>query len=402
MQKEILRETTSSLCVNVVANGVESLRKVVNSTSTVRVYEDGYIGIAGQIGECDIAELEKEAIANLDNKVPYPCDLTAGVVKHVDERKDILDEDSFVKLCQSLLKKLTVACPDFLFSNKIKYDVKEKHYENSAGTSLSYKANSMTFGLVLKHKATANIMDMVYGDEVDGYDEDKVVEGVKTMCDTFNRTADIEDGKYKVISDGTVIYRLLQHVVGESYANQASIFKGKLGEKILSEKLSLFRGKAITSPFFDAEGTVVDDSAYVVRNGVFEKVLANKKISAQYSLPRIPSSGAAYDSAPTLSYSGLQIENNAPSVLDLIGNDKAILLVEASGGDMTSTGDFATPVQMSFLVENGVLVGKLPPLNLTGNINDFLGADYVGTSQVGFFHTENVQYSVSEMQITKI
>ena len=47
MQKEYITKKTSSLSINVVATEVESLRKVVESTQTVRVYDDSCIGVAG-------------------------------------------------------------------------------------------------------------------------------------------------------------------------------------------------------------------------------------------------------------------------------------------------------------------------------------------------------------------
>ncbi len=52
----------------------------------------------------------------------------------------------------------------------------------------------------------------------------------------------------------------------------------------------------------------------------------------------------------------------------------------AGGGDMTPGGHFATPVQMSYLIEDGKLVGRLPDLNISGNFYDLLGSDYIGAA----------------------
>lgn len=76
MQKEIIKKKTSSLTINVVATKAESLRKVVEDTTTVRVYENGNIGVAGQVGKADVCEVEKQAIDNLALEIAYPCDLT--------------------------------------------------------------------------------------------------------------------------------------------------------------------------------------------------------------------------------------------------------------------------------------------------------------------------------------
>ena len=50
----------------------------------------------------------------------------------------------------------------------------------------------------------------------------------------------------------------------------------------------------------------------------------------------------------------------------------------ASGGDTTPGGHFATPVQMAYLMEDGKFVGRLPELNIAGDVFDMLGKDYIG------------------------
>lgn len=404
MQKEIISQKTCEYSVNISANKVDSLRKVVENATTIRVYENGFVGIAGQLGEVDINELEKLAIENLSNKVPYPCDLTKNVVKSVDSTTTIIDKDEFVKTCQHLVKRISAECPDFLFSNKIKYYEKESDYQNSVGTHLSYKGNYMSFTVIIKNKNTANIMDMAYFDQIKDYNEDNVVEDIKLLCDTFNKDASVDDGKYKVITmDSMFISNAAGPLVGEMYANQASLFKGKLNEQILNDNLSILKKESFKTSFFDAEGTMLDDdNRYLVKDGVFVATLSNKKVAKQYGLPRIPCSSASYDSAPAIAGEGIRASVTAKSLNDIIGNDKAILIVEASGGDMTTSGDWATPVQMSFLIEGGKLVGKLPPLNATANLFDLLGKDYLGTTESAFLNTQNMQYMVANVNITKI
>ena len=66
---------------------------------------------------------------------------------------------------------------------------------------------------------------------------------------------------------------------------------------------------------------------------------------------------------------------------ELIGNEPVILCVFASGGDCTNEGDFATPVQMSFLYQNGKYLGRLPEYTLRAIIYDIFGDNYVGYSE---------------------
>ena len=83
------------------------------------------------------------------------------------------------------------------------------------------------------------------------------------------------------------------------------------------------------------------------------------------------------DGVPTLGFNRFYAEPTAPTLSALVPG-KAIYIVMTSGGDITPGGHFASPVQMSYLMENGRLVGRLPELNIGGDFSDFLGNDYIG------------------------
>lgn len=179
MNKEYIYKKSSSLSVNVAASKVESLRKVVETTSTVRIYDNGFIGVAGQIGDCDMKKLEAEAIKNLENKIPYPCVPSPVIVRSENTIKNIVDTDNFIDVSKRLLARLEKETPDFLFNNKIQYYEDEVNYINDSGSNLSYKGNEFVIALSIKHKSTANLMDLTYISETNDYDEDKAVQDVK-------------------------------------------------------------------------------------------------------------------------------------------------------------------------------------------------------------------------------
>lgn len=53
----------------------------------------------------------------------------------------------------------------------------------------------------------------------------------------------------------------------------------------------------------------------------------------------------------------------------------------AGFGDYTPQGDFAIPVQMTYLVKNGCFVGKPPPLQLNSTFLAIFGKDFIGVSK---------------------
>lgn len=407
MEKEIIKKKSFSVTVDIVANRVNSLRKITETTSTVRVYSEGFIGVAGQVGETDLAVLEAQAVKNLENKLPYPCLLSENQVGSVDARKQIIDVDKILDISRSLMLRLREAVPDFAASNKIQYFENETEYSNSKGTSLSYKGNELAVVLTFKHKDTANIMDFYYVYDDNEYNEDKVVDDIKLLCDKFLMPASIEKGKYKIIAmPEFFIANALTNFTGDMYASNASIFKNRLNEKIFDDKVSILFNKSLSKvniSFFDDEGETAENHiSYLVKNGVFTSVIANKKTAAEYKLPRTATSEASYDGIPSFGFSGLEFSSTAADIYELIGDEKAIFVVVASGGDITSGGDFATPVQVSFLVENGRITGKLPPLNVHGNIEDYLGVSFVGATKKAFFSSEKDLRVVAEMSVEQM
>ncbi len=404
MEKEYIVSKTSSLSINVVATEVESLRKVDETTSTVRVYEDGYIGVAGQIGDENIDALEAQAVENLSSKIEYPCQLTQNETKSIDSRKHIVDTEHFVQVARDLLATLKAEVPDFLFSNKIQYHESETSYRNSQNTSLYYAGNEMDLVICIKSKASANIMDFAYVVAIDEYDKQKAVADIKTLCTAYLNDIPLEDGKYTVVAEQSLFIGNCSGLDGESYATGASLFKDKFGQKIFSDKLTLEldRTNNLNLAFFDAEGSFAKaDENVLIDKGTFARVLANKKIASTYDLPRVFGSRAAYDSIPVTGGSGIVMRKTADKIEDLLGNEKAIYILDASGGDMTTSGDFATPCQVALLVENGKFVGRVPQINLFGNVKEYLGDDFIGASDRGLFQNKT-DLAVAKMNVTKI
>ena len=74
------------------------------------------------------------------------------------------------------------------------------------------------------------------------------------------------------------------------------------------------------------------------------------------------------------------MESSGRTLRELIGEKDGIYISVMSGGDFTSEGNFASPVQTAFLYRGGKLVGKLPEFHISGNIYDIFGANFVGAS----------------------
>ena len=59
----------------------------------------------------------------------------------------------------------------------------------------------------------------------------------------------------------------------------------------------------------------------------------------------------------------------------------AALLVQFYGGGFSDTGEYAMPVQMSYLTDGEKILGRLPPFTMRSNLFDMFGKDFIGTSK---------------------
>ena len=137
-------------------------------------------------------------------------------------------------------------------------------------------------------------------------------------------------------------------------------------------------------PFFDAEGSTVEKDRFtLIENGKINFGYSDKKTSAEYKIPNTASAISGYDEVPSLYAQGLEdrrlrVKSTDKTLAEILGDKEAIFAVFMEGGDCTNEGDFASPVQMSYLMKNGKVVGRLPEFSVHGNIYEMFGEDYLG------------------------
>ncbi len=409
MEKEYLINKSNVITLNITDGKVDSYREKEESQSTVRVYDNGRIGVAGALGNVDMGELEQQATQKLNDGIPYPCKLNKGVKKSIIRDKAIVEEADLMRTTKRLAKKIATACPRFLINGKTQAARYSGSYKNSQGTELEFENNSFQVFLQVKDKDSSNIADAYYGASLPRYGkvtEDKIVGDVKTLHDAFfGEKVTLPDGKYPVIvAPYDVLGNAVKDFIAEYYVSGGSLFSGKLGEKIFNENLSVSVDRnPVTNrsaAFYDAEGEIASDyRAALIENGVFKRVLNTKNTSAMFNLPLAKTAAAPYDGVPSIGLPGLYLKRTAPDLKTLLGAEKAVYIAITSGGDMTTEGVVGMPVQLAFLVENGKITARLTDFSAGGNIKEMLGEDFVGVSAKDIFESVDSEVLVTRMNI---
>ncbi len=386
MEKEFFRETKRSVTLNVTAGRIDSFREIERTSGTVRVYENGFVGIAGCLGEPDEKELTEKAKEALRFGIPYPCHLEGPLVLEDLREEEIIPVPEFIPVMQSFLDRLGELCPKFAFSNKIGLEYNRTEYENSAGRRLISAGGEVGVALVAQNRGSGNLFDTFFEWSGDHFDADALLSQFQKEYEAFFRPVELAPGRYPVICGSSqLLGAFAQHFIGDLYAAGASLLSGKLGQKIFSDRLSFRIDKNPATAhgvcFFDTEGCAAPDfRPALVENGVLKGLLTTKKTAELYGLPVLGTAAADYDGVPELGFDigHIWLDPTAKNLKELVPG-KAVYVVVAAGGDVTPEGHFATPVQMAYLMENGELAGRLPDLSVSGSFFDLLGKDYLGT-----------------------
>lgn len=395
MIKELYKIKMKETSLNVTQTNIDSIRKKDITKSGCRVYENGFIGISGTFGEAT-DETWQRAIENLELKIPYEYDVTKEKKRSRDLRQLGLSSEQFADKSEKLMELFRKEFPEIIFGNKIKLIETEISLKNDAGLDYVNYDECLSIELYFKHVDSLNVMDSFFAYQSrEEFNIDNIFEDAKQQIKAFNNPIDLPDlEKAIMIADISFVSKIYESLNGRSLGRKTSIFTNKLGTKVFNDKLSLYADlsdKAYHTPFFDAEGsTLEDDKCLLIENGKILRGYSDKKNSKEFGFENTASAVADYDDVPTLNIINISAQKSDKSFTELSGDELVIFPVVASGGDCTNDGDFASPVQMAYLIQNGKYIGRLPEFSTSGNIYKMFGDDFIGVSKDKFAFNENV------------
>jgi len=410
MNKETLLQKDSAISLKIQNNKIEAVFKSNNTHTGVRVYDNGYIGIGGGIGNLSESDLEKKATDMLKVSIPYPVQPTKNAKKTLDLSNEFsLSDQEFIDTTQKLLDALSKNYPVFSFSQHISLDEYSQSLKNDCGTDLFYKDKLVSINLAIKHKKSLNMFDGMISSVTRGFCLEDAYAACTKNLDAYDNKIDIEPECVMpvIFYNNELTGFFSQHLNGKLFAAKASAFSDKLGQKLFSDRFSLCINKDSKSNFgcfFDGEGTVLDgNKAYLIKDGVFVSPYASKKVAQELGLGLTASASSVYDSVPDTSPDGMQIVESNSTLDQLLGGKKAILIEIAAGGDYTPQGEFSTPAQIAYLYQDGKKIGRLPQISLSGSVYDLFGKDFIGKATDGPYKNSPVfKYTAFNMAIRKI
>lgn len=394
MIKELYKKIIKETSLNVTQSRIDSVRKKTITKSGCRVYSDGYIGIEGTLGE-PTEDTWKRAEANLSAKVPYISEPEKDMKRIRDLRKLNISDKEFIRTMENILDTLHKEYPDFIFSNKINMVETEISMTNDVGLRYINYDKTIDIELLIKHVDSLNIFDTGIFKQSRYLDDKTILIMAKEMIEGYKNKADLPEKKKNlvVVQENELLGKIEKELNGESIGRGTSLFNEKMNLKAFNEKVTIYQDstdKMFHTPFFDMEGVVNENDKYnLIEKGIIKSAYTDKKSSIEFSMPLTGAASGSYDEVPTLSGAMFSIKSSGQTLKELLNGELAILIIMASGGDFTSEGNFASPVQMAMITDGEHIIGRLPEFNISGNLYEIYGDDFVGVSEDNPFIGEN-------------
>jgi PmbA protein len=377
----------------VTENKVSSIRKKEIVKTGCRVYDGKYMGVSGTLGEA-AQDTWKAAEDNLKLEIEYPFEPVKGIVKTVDLREHDTTDEELMNTAEEILEYLVKEHPEFSYSGKISMCECEYRLTNELGTELVSRDKSMSAYVDVKELASVNIMDTVIGLESRNFSKERFYELADDMLKAYlNKVEMPKEEMYVVITPSTMLRKLNQDLNGEALGRKTSLLADRMGRQVFSEKLTVYKDSTgevyMNQPFFDTEGTFNEDSRLpLIEKGIPVSPYTDKKTAKEFGMPLTGNAAGAYDDVPMIGDCLLNIKSSGKTLKELLAGRPGLVVVLSSGGDFTSAGDYAAPVQLAMLTDGERLIGRLPECSISGNIFDLLGKDYIGLSEDKLLYDE--------------
>ncbi len=408
MRKEILQLNEKETSIEAAGNKITSIRNKNITKSSARFFSEGKIYSASFVGEIDEKLLLDNAIKNKESAIEYkyPLHSLNSVSKEIfleDKNiKDLLPE------YQKALIEITNKFPDFIFSGKanIKRVSKKLKFLEESDLENSYDACEWYF--VYKHKSSPSIIDGFFGSgDIGTFDVQTEVNNYSKFLEAFSNEVPLEAGKYPVIfvDSSQLFSKILESSKADNYNKGIGLFRNKLNQKILNENFTLLDVSYDTSigatALFDADGHQRPNPKLpIIKNGTFNSLVTDSRNAQKYSLEPTGNTQRSFDSSSVLGFNTITVEAGQRTVEQILSDIPKCLIIEmAAGGDFTDLGDYSTPVQNGFLMENGKVTGKLPQITLTSSVEKMFGSDLVEIASKPFSGISKCPAVISNMDV---
>jgi len=372
----------------------------------VRVFFDGRLGFAtaSDLGRARLVlKSAAEAAWNGEKtEMSFPSSRpTPDGVKVEDEKVRKLQLDELAQSADRAIKKLNEYDPAILAFGGIGKGDLLIRVANTAGFDSEYRKTllSATLGGQLIDGKNILYCYRESGATTFSVDLDQLTEQLISDFEISRVTVDIEPGPKTVVFTPRAAAALFEVLElgfnGRNVEKGTSPIRDKLGEKILSEKITLVEDGlldgGIGSAPFDDEGTLLEPKT-IVDCGVLKSFAVDLRSAPKLNLPptgngfRIDryTGVQTYESPPSPQSTNWLLLPGEQTYDEILSGIEDGVVVDLMMGLFTGnllSGDFSANLMLAFKVRKGKIVGRIKNAMVSGNFYEIFRENLVGISR---------------------
>lgn len=393
MKHDILTISEESLTVEVIGGKINSSRNKNITKKGVRLFEGNKIYTTSYVGDINDNELVEKAHKSKTVGIHYDYDLPNYTNLKVQDDESLQDPlEKIQEVIEVTNQRLAKFSNQFVFNGKFSRKFYTTTLTNDVGAKMQRHFGHNEWYYLYKKIGSPNLLDGYIEESGKTLNLNDVFDKNIPYIDAYNTEVKIAPGKYPVlfIESGSLFPKLAQSLRADKYFENSAIYSGKLNQKIFSEKFSLY--DVNYSPAhglhrkFDEEGTVRSAARLpLIENGVIKNVIADLRNAKKYGVETTGNGQRSYDGAAMLGFNALVMGAGRRSTQDILNDlDQCIVVFMGDGGDFTDKGEYSTPLQLSYLLKKGEIIGRLPQLTVKTTIDDMFNFNLIEIASDGF------------------
>ena len=385
---EVFYDASESRPVEFENNQVKYIATKSERGIGLRVIKNGRIGFSSTSDFGRIDELVENALESAkfgqEARFEFPAACAPADVQIYDDRVPAFDAREMTELGQEAIGRVLARYPGVQCSAEIATSTGDELIANTNGLHIGHRSTSFSV-----HITALSVDDdglLWVGDGKTGSkllaDTTLFTHKIVRDLELAQNEAAVATGTYPAIftpdAMSTLLLTLSQGVNGKLVQKGASPLTGKLGDRLLDERISVYDDGLIdfaaSSAPHDTEG-LPSARTTLFENGVLTNYLLDLQTAGMLGVRPTGNGLRDYSSQPGPGDNNTVIAPGDTPFAEMLGGIERGLLVDSvlgAGMGNALAGDFSVNVALGFLIENGKLAGRAKNCMIFGNVYDLL------------------------------
>lgn len=382
---ELRNETTT---VEFEHNKLKNSKVEETRGMAVRVIRNGRLGFAASsdmnaMDRLSANVLESASYGDLTS-MQFPAGMTAPEVTTYDRKIVDLPIPQLVQLGHEILDLILSTEPGCQVTINLNRGIQEVAIRNQAGADVKVLRSPFSIWVEIDRIEGDDVLILFDSIGMTTWDDDSMAFANRLVEKLVKaRTlAPVKSGKFPVLFSpfGGLVYGvpLLEGLNGKNVYNNVSPMKGKTGEKLFDEKITVIDNPLLDGRFnsasYDDEGMPHRTNVFIEK-GVLNGFFYDLKTAALSGVEPTGNGSRGLFYPPGPSPTNLVMAPGDTPLADMISSiDEGYLIDSVLGlgqGNIVS-GAFSNPVALGFKIEKGEIVGRVKDISIADNIYELL------------------------------